>query len=252
MLRKENGRVSWLEFSLFQDYPHLVHGVFLRQGGISQAPFDALNASYSVGDSAASVDHNLAQITKALCIPEIIFAKQVHGTRIHEIHYKSSPSRLVGDALITRTKARPLGVLHADCQPAILFDPVAEVVCVLHAGWRGQAAGIYTQAVEKMTAHKGCFAKNILVGIGPSLGPKHAEFDIEKDPLSSIQKRFQVSPRLFNLWEGARHELISRGVLADNIEVAQLCTYENKTDFFSYRRNHATGRNVTVAALFSR
>ena len=30
-----------------------------------------------------------------------------------------------------------LAVLTADCAPIFLIDPIDEIICVLHSGWRG-------------------------------------------------------------------------------------------------------------------
>ncbi len=248
MLIKQVSPLKWIEFSLFQKYPQIVHASFMRHGGLSQAPYKALNASFLVGDKDTAVAANIALIEKTLKIPPITFAKQTHSTRIHLLDKPSPPNMLEGDALFTKTQKVPLGILHADCQAAIFFDPRQNVLCLTHAGWRGQALGLYTKTIKTLVEQAGCLPENILVGISPSLGPQHAEFYLENDPLSEIQKRFEITPNHFDLWQAAFYELTKAGLKESNIELAKICTHENN-NFFSYRKEGITGRLATVAML---
>ena len=90
--------------------------------------------------------------------------------------------------------------------------------------------------------------ENILVGISPSLGPQYAKFDLRNDPLSEIQANFEAKPNHFDFWQAAYYELTQAGIKESHIEMAKICTYENK-DFFSYRKDKITGRLATIAML---
>ena len=44
----DKAKMEWLEFDLLEPFPHVLHGVFLRHGGVSKGPCGTLN----VGDGA--------------------------------------------------------------------------------------------------------------------------------------------------------------------------------------------------------
>lgn len=243
--------MQWIEYSIFSPYPELVHGSFNRHGGLSKPPFDSLNASYAVGDKSSSVNENIQRITTRLKIPHLQLAKQVHGTEICHITSIQPRNTLPEvDALITNMPNLALGILHADCQAAIFFDPIKRVLAAVHAGWRGQSQMIYTKVIQELIRCYNCSVKDICISISPSLGPTNARFNLEIDPLSDIQKNCEVSEGLFNLWEAAKIELCRAGVLEKHIECANICTFKDP-NWFSYRRSKATGRHLTVAMIQS-
>src|SRR5262249_11397000 len=91
--------------------------------------------------------------------------------------------------------------------------------------------------------------EDLLVGISPSLGPHSAEFKNYRTEFPQELWGFQVRPEYFDLWALARHQCEECGILPQHIEIAEICTYANPEDYFSYRRDGVTGRNATVAAL---
>ena len=253
MILKKNGSLSWLEFELLAEVPGLVHGVFSRQGGVSQPPFDSLNASFTVGDlftagdRPEAVQENRRRIQQSLQFPSLISMGQVHGSAVMLVDNREQPL-LVCDGLITAEKGRGLMAQHADCQAAILYDPIHRALAVVHAGWRGQVQNIYKICIEKMGAQFGSRPQELLIGISPSLGPSHAEFIHYK---TEFPEEFWPFADLyhFNLWEIARYQLEQCGVLPHHIEIAQICTYTDSANYFSYRRNKVRGCNATVACL---
>ncbi len=244
MLRKKRGRVEWLEFELLADIPELVHGLFLRQGGASEAPFNSLNAGGGSGDEPSRIELNRKKIEKIIGCP-LVSSKQCHGAVVEEVPL----SQEVCDGLITDQKGYGLVIKHADCQSAIFYDPIQKVVANVHAGWRGNVQAIYTKAIGKFYKRYGSKPENLLVSISPSLGPCCAEFINYKRELPPPFWAFQPKPTYFDLWEIARQELLSCNILPHHIQIASICTFCNKEDFFSYRRDKVTGRNATVVAL---
>lgn len=248
MLRKKKSSVEWLEFELFQDCP-IRHGVFLRRRGISKSSFASLNVGDALGDSKREVSENKERIRQIINANKLIFVNQVHGKVIEEV--PSERSYPDADALITKESYIGLSIRHADCQAAIFYDPQLHVLANVHAGWRGNVQNIYKSVIECFKVKFGSKVENILVGISPSLGPERAEFIDYKKELPEDFRRFQEFPNHFNLWAISKDQLMQNGILSNHIEVAQICTYSNPDDFFSYRRSKTTGRNATVAMLLS-
>lgn len=242
MLRKKQDGVEWLEFELLQNIPGLVHGVFLRHGGLSSGPYHSLNVSDYRNDDPANVQRNLEKICSILGLAALTQSDQVHGTKI----MTASRDLIECDGLITQEQGLGLLINHADCQAAIFYDPVQKVIGNVHAGWRGNVQNIYGEMVETLQKKYNCKPENIRVCISPSLGPEAAEFINYKTELPESFWRFQIKPTYFDLWEISRWQLLERGILPQHIEIAAICTKSNPQDFFSYRREKESGRHATV------
>lgn len=236
----------WFEFEILQGHP-LVHGVFTRRGGVSEPPFNSLNLADNLGDDPDAVIENKRRIAKALDINLPIFLNQVHSDRVHEIVL--SDQVLEADGMVTCQKDIPIAIRHADCQAAIFYDPVHHAVANVHAGWRGNVQNIYAKTVEKMIRLFGTDPEELIVCISPSLGPKHAEFVNYENELPRDFWIHKNEKHQFNLWSIAKDQLTAMKIPDSQIEIASFCTFENKDDFFSYRRSKLTGRNATIVCL---
>ncbi len=249
MIRRKKENIEWLEFELLQEFPEVVHGVFLRHGGVSKKPFDSLNFGGGTGDDLEAIAQNRKLICELFGLSELISSKQIHGSRIELV---SQERNLECDGLITLEKNKGLMIKHADCQAAIFFDPIQKVVANVHSGWRGSVQNIYANTVCKMRQELGCSPRDLRVCISPSLGPEKAEFVHFEKELPQSFWPYQVRPSFFDFWEIAKMQLKQTGVLEEHIEIAGLCTFCEKNDFFSYRRDKKTGRHGTVVAIQKR
>ena len=247
----EKSKIEWIEFDLLEHYPHVVHGVFLRHGGTSEGKFGSLNTGESVGDHPDRVKVNRESIRKVINLPKIVYAHQTHGVGVQRVTAKTLDKVPAADALFTTEKNIGLGVTHADCQAAVLYDPVHEAIAVVHAGWRGSAQNIYARTIEAMQRDIGTQPHNLLVCISPSLGPDHAEYKNYKHELPEDFWSFQVKSNYFDFWAISKKQLSQCGVVDKNIEISGVCTHCNPKDYFSYRRDKETGRHATVVALKS-
>jgi len=249
MIRKEQNGIAWLEFELLASFKELQHGVFLRHGGVSNGHFSSLNFSYKSGDDKKCVDFNRQRIKDLFNLPTWARCYLTHGSQatiatsrnINELHYC--------DALATQENHLGLLITHADCQAAILFDPVERALATIHAGWRGNVLNIYAATIDFLKKHFGSQPENIFIGISPSLGPDDAEFVNYRKEFPPYFWDYQTKPNYFNLWEISRMQLQEKGVLPHHIQIAGISTLSNPEDFFSYRRNPASGRHGTLAAL---
>jgi YfiH family protein len=248
MIRKKSGEMEWLEFEIFADIPGLVHGTFLRHGGVSEGPYGSLNAGGGTKDDENNITENRRRIRNALNIEHTVGAYQVHGDGVERI-WEGNQEVGECDGLITDKSRIGLMIKHADCQAAIFYDPVHKALANVHCGWRGNVKNIYRRAVQKMAHTFGTKPQDLLVGISPSLGPEHSEFINYRTELPEEFWGFQVRPHYFDLWAIARHQLEQCGVQSSHIEIAGVCTWENAQDYFSYRRDKISGRHATVAML---
>ena len=244
----DKSKLEWLEFDLFKGRG-LSHGVFTRHGGTSVGPFKSLNVSNNVGDQPDCVKVNRGRILQTLQADQIVIPHQEHGVNIVRITKENVGKTHHADALFTTEKKIALGVTHADCQGAIFYDPNHHAIAVVHAGWRGNVQNIYAKVVDALKHQLGTDPRNLIVGISPSLGPDHGEFENYKKELPEDFWPYQTKPKHFDLWRISKMQLTNCGIPEKNIEIAGICNFCKDSDYFSFRRDKTTGRNATAACL---
>lgn len=243
MIRKKNGKIEWLEFELLSEHKQIKHGVFLRHGGVSQDPFTSLNVGRKMGDPLQCTDENRSRITQILNIEHLISAYHIQGTHIEQV-CEPKDEFTNCDGLMTSEQSCGLLTIHADCQAAMFFDPIHGAIANIHAGWRGQVNQIYEKTISKMRDLFQTKPEDLLVAISPSLGPESAEFTNFRKELPEEFWPFQVKPMFFDLWAISRFQLEKCGVLPHHIQIAEIDTYANPQDYFSYRREKASGKRT--------
>lgn len=248
MQEKEYNGIRWLEFDLFADIPNFKHGVFLRHGGHSLGSYASLNLSETVGDNPDNVRKNLEEVKHILKLSTLISAHQVHGKKVIEINSSSNKKLPKGDALVTSCPGMGLMINHADCQAAIIYDPIHHAVANVHAGWRGSVQNIYAETILFMQHKYQTKPQDLLVGLAPSLGPDDAQFTNFREELPKAFWEFQKAPDYFDFWAISTMQLTQCGVLSHHIEIAGISTYSHSQDYFSHRRG-ASGRHGTIVAL---
>jgi hypothetical protein len=245
----ENGLGSY-QFEHLAAHAEICHAVYPRNTGCSQAPFHRLNVSLSVGDDPAHVHGNRDRVRRSLQGGDLIFAHQVHGDGVLVIDdLLGHPDPLVGDALVSKLPGKALAVQVADCQAILLYDPQRRVVANVHCGWRGSLAGVAVRTLQVMGARFGSSARDVLAGIGPSLGPCCAEFVNYRSEIPPALWGYRRGSTHFDFWAITRDQLIGAGVPAAHIENSGMCTKCRTDRFFSYRGEQKTGRFPAVIGL---
>ncbi len=231
------------------------HGVFTRLGGVSAKPFDSLNVGATVGDDLKNVHVNRERMAQAMGVQgkDTYTTWQVHGADVLVVRGNRPqpwpPEQ--ADAIITTECGRPLVMRFADCVPLIFCDPVRHVIALAHAGWRGTVMGVGPTTVETMRDAFGCRPEDIVVGIGPSIGP--CCYQVGPEVVSQVRGAFSSVDGLihrhdrngckpyFDLWAANRRALEDVGVR--QIELAGMCTACHTHEFYSHRADQGkTGR----------
>ena len=224
----------------------LTHAVTTRQGGVSKPPYDSLNLGIG-NDDKGSVNANLELVQAVMSLPKLIWAKQMHGTRIVAVDGSEKSPVEEADGLATDQPGIGLLIKQADCQAVILAAP-GKAVANLHVGWRGNVANMPAAGVMFMRQRYGLSPRELRAAISPSLGPCCAQFINHASELGPDFRPYQSRPDYFNLWRVTVDQLANAGVKRERIEVAGLCT-KCRHEFYSYRRDKPTGRFGTVVAL---
>jgi len=240
MQRRRCNSLEWLEFNLLARIPNITHAVSTRQS--------TTNFRIDVNDTPLVIANTLEPIKRILDIPKMVLATQCHGTTIATVDTELSIQPHC-DALTTKTPGIGLIIKHSDCQATIFYDPVNHAITNVHSGWRGNVGNIYAKTVTTMEHLYNSKAKDLIVCISPSLGPSHFEFKGFRETLPQEFQSFKTEQNMFDFWAIAHWQLTECGILPNNIEIARLCTFEHSQDFFSFRRNATSKRNITIVAL---
>ena len=219
-----------------------------RRGGTSRAPWDSFNLGDHVGDDPRAVAANRALLRRELPA-EPVWLAQVHGTRC--VDAAAVTPGVEADASFTRQRGVVCAVLTADCLPVLLCDDRASVVGIVHAGWRGLAAGVIEATVAAM-AEPG---ERLMAWLGPAIGPQAFEVGGEvreifvgHDPRAASA----FVPAAEGKWLCDIHQLARQRLHALGIRrtaSADSCTVGDAEQFYSYRRDGVTGRMASLIWL---
>ncbi|MFQ5806332.1 MAG: polyphenol oxidase family protein [Phycisphaerae bacterium] len=168
---------------------------------------------------------------------------QVHEARVALVTEAQGQQRLEGfDAVATDVPSVPLMTFSADCPLVLVYDAVRRVVGLAHASWRCTVAAVTRRLVETMQQRFSREPKNLMAGVGPSVGPR--QYEVNEDvyraaaELPDHERLFHVRRgRLyFDLREDNRSQLEGAGLRRENVEIAGICTMSRTDLFYSYRR----------------
>jgi purine-nucleoside/S-methyl-5'-thioadenosine phosphorylase / adenosine deaminase len=270
VIERRTEHTEYLTFELFNDAPHLSHAIFTRRRGFSASPFAGLNASAVTGDDLEVVRRNKAEIVAALGLP-LVATMPVHGGEASVVERQRGDDgdgwhdRLQGrlrtihaDAMISDDAGFALCWAYGDCAPILLYDPIHAAFALVHAGWRGTAAGVVPHAIIAMSERYGTRPSDLLAGVGPAIGSCCYEVDEQvreafaRDPLVRESAIFEERPGE----RGVKHsglyldvaasnvlQLLASGVTEEHIETSGFCTGCRTDLFYSHRREpYPSGR----------
>jgi YfiH family protein len=256
MILRHIQNLSYLQFPHLSEFGDIRHGIFTRLGGFSTGCYQSLNVGMGNGDNVSHVLRNRAAISDCMGHSELVFAHQVHGTNIithsgcgAECNGHTPPKTGSGDAMITRAPGRSLVIQTADCQAVLIYDPVQNAVANIHSGWRGSIQNIIGLTVQAMIKEFDSDPKNLLAGIGPSLGPCCAEFTHYRTEIPKAFWSYKNASDCFDFWAMSKDQLSDTGISRNNIVTSNFCTRCRTDLFFSYRKEKSTGRFAAVIGI---
>ncbi|MGB4965540.1 MAG: polyphenol oxidase family protein, partial [Microgenomates group bacterium] len=114
------------------------------------------------------------------------------------------------------------------------------VLCLLHAGLRGLDNKIISKALATLQNIYNIDPTELLVSIGPAIGPCH--YEVSKDVAEKFSQYSDVvierdSKIFLDLKKVAQNQLTNLGVQALNIETSDVCTYCQSDTYFSHRKD---------------
>ncbi len=228
----------------FPEFSNVVCGTTTVVGGASKSSYLGLNIATHVGDKISSVTYNRSLLLNHLedrfnRLKRPVYLNQAHTNNLCKYGDPNANEAMM-DAIWSDEFNTPLFIMTADCVPIMLTN--GEVVCAIHAGWRGLANNI----IEKCMA---VFSNpiNVSAWIGPYIKEKNYEVGLEvadhfHQIPSALRKTSNKNNFLLNLGAIARHRLIEQGV--KQVRDIEICTYSD-VRFYSHRRACHHGKNNT-------
>lgn len=263
--------VQLFRFSALSDASH---GISTRLGGTSTEPYRSLNLGYATGDLEDNVASNRGTLFERLRVPpeRVVTGRLSHGNCIATftngrkwpwpvatapVRRGSERSHLVfaSDAVVSNVPGLFFLITCADCVPLAFWDRRSGAVGAAHAGWRGTALQVAPATVCAMQRAFGSRPEDIVVGVGPSIGP--CCYRVQDD----VRRAFAVhgsrpvlecrSGRVhLDLWKTNEQQLLDSGIPKSSIEVPAICTSCNTHLFYSHRAERgATGRFALCIGL---
>ena len=201
---------------------------------------DAFTTTRDTGSFGTATEEPVAEVMGrweslhryvAQTAPRFATARQVHGKRVLS-HVACWNGWLRGDAAdghMSTTRGIGLAVTVADCVPVFIAHP-SGATALLHAGWRGTAAGILGVALRELRI-AGLDLTELRVHLGPSI----------------CGSCYEVSPTVYQTLTGRTVDVPTpvdlRRLLADHahtegvrqISISPFCTLCHQGRFFSHR-----------------
>lgn len=267
---RENNNIVWLDWPA----PDSVKACYtLRHGGKSDAPYDSFNLGDHVADMPQKVAANRIQLQQRLGQEAICWLEQVHGTGIVNADVGN---KCKADACYTQESNQVCNVMTADCLPVFFCDTQGHQVAVAHAGWRGLHAGVLQQTFSQFQQFtQTSTSKNtriespgsIIAYLGPAISQaafevgsdvRDAFLSLPHDQITCGRQYFKPALNhqnsksdgdkwMADLYGLAKDMLRNMGVV--DVYGGDRCTYTEKEDFFSYRRDGVTGRMANLIWL---
>lgn len=221
-----------------------------RVGGVSHDAWASLNLGAHCGDNLEHVEENRKRMFAAGNLPsKPVWLEQVHGKDVLRLTGEPYASKRA-DASYSKTTGTVCAVMTADCLPVLFCNRAGTEVAAAHAGWRGLCAGVLEETVACFDDRPG----NIIAWLGPAIGPQAFEVGpevrdafIDKDSQAVSAFQSKGDKYLADIYQLARQRLGNVGVT--QIFGGDRCTFTEKGDFFSYRRDNTTGRMASFIWL---
>lgn len=180
--------------------------------------------------------------------PAIVLSHQVHGTVV-QWHEGLPEGWLVLDGLdghATVERGTLLTITVADCIPIYLTVPHKGAIALIHAGWRGAAAGVLARGIELLTWRGFAKAGEIVMHCG--IGICGACYEVG----SEVSDRFGLAPQVAPVRLDLRAVLVRQALElgVEQVTVSPWCSAHDRGRFFSHRASG--GRDGRMVAYLGR
>lgn len=221
------------------------HGFFTREGGVSGGIYASLNCGLGSDDDPSLVLENRSKVSQSLGVrsDRMVSPYQIHSDKaVLASEPWARGEAPQADALVTTTPGLAIAIATADCAPVLFADAAAGVVGAAHAGWRGALDGVLESTIDLMVAEGGT-RDAIVAAVGPAISGR--SYEVGEDFVARFTNVDPQNERYFSYPSaGAKPHFALSHYVADRLRAAgvgqvedlEICTYEDETRLFSYRR----------------
>ena len=186
----------------------------------------------------------------------VVLANQVHGAEL-AVHQSAPARRVPGraapwlylegvDGHLTTQQGLVLTVTVADCVPVYLVAP-GKAIGLLHAGWRGVAAGILERGISKLRELAGAGSADIVMHCGVAICG--ACYEVGSEVMEGCGLEHPGS----GPWHLDLRELLvsrARALGLERVSRSTWCSAHHRSQFYSHRASGgADGRMVAYLSL---
>jgi len=212
-------------------FPWLVQGTTARGGG--PRPFDL--GLFSDASPPRDVLSAWDALRRWSGMERVVHAHQVHEAmvRLHGAGPRGLHLAEACDGHATGAPGVLLAVTIADCVPAFLVAPGAPAVALLHAGWRGAAAGILEEGIAALSREAGAGPGDLHLHLGPAICG--ACYEVGPEVFEGLGLRAPAGPALLDLRAVLARRALDAGIPAGQVTVSSHCTRCGNGGLFSHR-----------------
>lgn len=216
---------------------------------------DAFTTTRETGSFGTATDEPVADVMGrwevlhrfvAASAPRFATARQVHGKRVitHSAGWSGWLRSDAADGHIAAGRGIGLAVTVADCVP-VFIGHASGAAALLHAGWRGTAAGILGVALRDLRT-VGLAASELRVHLGPSICGSC--YEVSPTVYQTLTGRAVDAPTPVDLRQVLADQARAQGVR--QISISPFCTLCHQGRFFSHRGGDL-GRQLGVLIVRS-
>tara|TARA_B100000073_G_C23717159_1_gene566384 strand:+ start:1277 stop:2050 length:774 start_codon:yes stop_codon:yes gene_type:complete len=188
------------------------------------------------------------------------FLHQIHSNLIVFPFDLNKNEKVKADGILSDKLNQNLWVYSADCMPILFADKSSRRVGIIHCGRVGLEKKIIPNFLKTITK-LGSRREDLLVAIGPSISGEKYSLDketfknflqeyhsqdlrdfIPENKINTIKNNYDKEFNPLDIQGYAFDQLIKEKILESNIDISNICTYENHLEFYSWRRNKTQKR----------
>jgi len=231
------------------ELPWLVQGTTTRGPGLEGAPYDLRRFG---ADGAVSGGVGPWQELGGWAgAHTVVHARQVHGGVVCAYPREGAGDRSAGvervadcDGHYTDRPGVLLAVTVADCVPVFVVDPERRAVALLHAGWRGAAAGILERGVLALGRPEA--VGRFHVHLGPAICGRC--YEVGGEVFEALGLPRPAGPTHLDLYEVLGERASRMGVPEEHVTRSTHCTRCGDGRFYSHRGGDA-GRQAAFLGV---
>jgi len=225
-------------------FPWLVQGTTTR--GPAGSDFDL---GLFAGASPGHIVHDhWDRLMAGTGMGRAVHARQVHAAEVR-LHRSVAPGLTLADPCDGHVTDEPgvlLAIAIADCVPIFVVAPDARAVAVLHAGWRGAAAGVLERGLAVLADDLSVELADLHVHFGPSICGDC--YEVGPEVFAALGQPVPDAPAPIDLRRVLATRASMRGASPERVTVSTHCTRCTASGLFSHRGGDG-GRQVGYVGI---